>query len=61
MEEKSRKAPRPHQLNEGTILNGRYRIDGVLGQGGFGITYQGVDLTLEISLFERMCNNGTTI
>lgn len=27
------------QLKPGTILDGRYRVDAVLGQGGFGITY----------------------
>lgn len=29
----------PAQLQPGTMLDGRYRIDSVLGQGGFGITY----------------------
>ncbi len=29
------------------IANGRYTIDGVLGEGGFGITYKGVDNILE--------------
>lgn len=32
----------------GSILNGRYMVGKVLGIGGFGITYLGYDLTLEI-------------
>ncbi len=34
-------------LGEGTILGGRYRLDAVLGIGGFGITYRATDLRLE--------------
>lgn len=34
----------------GTILNGRYLVGKVLGIGGFGITYLGFDLTLEIKV-----------
>lgn len=34
----------------GTILNGRYLVGKVLGVGGFGITYLGYDLTLEIKV-----------
>ena len=30
-------------LRKGTRLIGRYTIEGVLGQGGFGITYLGID------------------
>ena len=32
-----------HCLRKGTRLIGRYIIEGVLGQGGFGITYLGID------------------
>lgn len=31
-------------LQVGTILDGRYQIDGILGEGGFGITYEGREL-----------------
>ncbi|MDE6794766.1 MAG: serine/threonine protein kinase, partial [Muribaculaceae bacterium] len=34
-------------LPPGTILQGKYRIEGILGQGGFGITYLAFDTTLK--------------
>lgn len=37
-------------LPAGTILAGNYLIGGVLGFGGFGITYLGLDLTREIKV-----------
>ncbi len=37
-------------LPMGTLLNGRYMTGKVLGVGGFGITYLGYDLTLEIKV-----------
>ena len=37
-------------LPMGTVLRGRYLMGRVLGVGGFGITYVGYDLTLEMKV-----------
>ena len=37
----------PHQLQTGTVLQGRYLVGRALGQGGFGITYLGWNQYLE--------------
>lgn len=40
--------PQPdYALRQGTILNGKYLVGCVLGQGGFGLTYVGLDLSLD--------------
>lgn len=39
-----------HQLNPGTVLKNKYRIDIALGEGGFGITYKGTDMTLDMPI-----------
>ena len=40
----------PHTLPAGSILGGKYIVGKVLGQGGFGITYLGFDLLLQIKV-----------
>ena len=37
-----------HLLKNGRTLGSRYVIEGVLGEGGFGITYRGHDKTLDV-------------
>lgn len=45
-----RRQNEPHQLPIGTILENKYVVGRVLGQGGFGITYMGWDTMLEIPI-----------
>ena len=39
-----------HQLQPGVLLNKKYRVEKVLGEGGFGITYLAVDTVLELTV-----------
>ena len=42
--------PASHHLPPGTVLKERYLVGRVLGEGGFGITYIGRDLHLELAI-----------
>ena len=66
LEENERKFP--VALRAGTVLNGRYIVGRVLGQGGFGITYLALDtqLNAKVAIKEFMPNDiatriGTTV
>ena len=39
-----------HHLLPGTILNGKYTVGYALGEGGFGVTYIGLDNSLQIKV-----------
>lgn len=39
-----------HHLKPFSILQGKYLVGGILGEGGFGITYVGLDINLEIKV-----------
>ncbi len=50
-----------HQLKAGTLLKNRYLIGKALGQGGFGITYIGLDTLLNMRLaIKEFYLNGCT-
>ncbi|MBR0160999.1 MAG: serine/threonine protein kinase [Oscillospiraceae bacterium] len=42
--------PMPHHLRPGTLLHNKYLVGRVLGEGGYGITYVGRDLTLDMKV-----------
>ena len=51
----------PHQLPAGTLIDGRYRVEGVLGEGGFGITYLGYNQKLGLPVaIKEYFPQGTT-
>ena len=40
----------PHHLKPGTMLKERYQVGKVMGEGGFGITYVGRDMVLDLKV-----------
>ena len=42
----------------GTVIDGSYRIDRVLGEGGFGVVYQCTELELDRKVAVKMLKQG---
>lgn len=57
-----RNTEQTHILPQGTMLRDRYRIERVIGEGGFGITYEGTDtvLNLRVCVKEFYLNGSVT-
>lgn len=55
------KTKQTHTLRPGTILEKRYRIERVIGEGGFGITYEAVNekIELTVAIKEFYCRDYT--
>ena len=43
----------PHLLKPGTILHNQYLVGNPIGEGGFGITYVGLDLNLDMTIASK--------
>ncbi|MEE3492602.1 protein kinase domain-containing protein [Ruminococcus sp.] len=58
--------PQPHQIVPGTVIGNRYTLGNVIGEGGFGITYIGLDNTLGVTVAVKeyypfgWCDRNTT-
>ena len=59
--------PKPYHLKPGSLLNRKYLVGRVLGEGGFGITYIALENTLGITVAIKeyypfgYCNRNTTV
>ncbi|WP_405358490.1 protein kinase domain-containing protein [Ruminococcus sp.] len=58
--------PQPHQIAPGTVIGNRYTLGNVIGEGGSGITYIGLDNTLGVTVAVKeyypfgWCDRNTT-
>ncbi|MEJ7729483.1 MAG: serine/threonine-protein kinase [Polyangiaceae bacterium] len=52
-----RGAPRPRHVAQGTVVDGKYRIERVLGEGGMGIVYLAVDVHTGVEVVLKAIRN----
>jgi CheY-like chemotaxis protein len=51
----------PEEIGPGAVLGGRYEIQGVLGEGGFGAVYRARRLELEFDVAVKMLHAGISM